>query len=198
MTDHKGTVRSCTRPTEEEEAVGALLGVTLILYGTYRPHRTKHGECQLFMKLWTHKTQLSREARVLKALIQHPRKVRWTNVQVHENEKISKKKDLICSYENDGVVLRSIPSCSTEAGNGKRKLPHPSPPAATCHHCIFSWGCGVRRSQGDHWPQGLRCLITVWPLAAPPQSHPSGSILWISSFGAHNFCNTHTQTHTSC
>ncbi|XP_045901133.1 furin-like protease kpc-1 [Micropterus dolomieu] len=37
--DHKGTVRSCTRPNVEE-ASGALLSVTLILYGTYHPHRT--------------------------------------------------------------------------------------------------------------------------------------------------------------
>ncbi|XP_070690897.1 proprotein convertase subtilisin/kexin type 4-like [Pempheris klunzingeri] len=41
VTDHKGTVRSCMRPTDEE-AAGALLSVTLILYGTYRPHRTTH------------------------------------------------------------------------------------------------------------------------------------------------------------
>ncbi|XP_022060452.2 proprotein convertase subtilisin/kexin type 4-like isoform X2 [Acanthochromis polyacanthus] len=41
VTDHKGTVRSCTRPSEEE-AAGALLSVTLILYGTYHPHRSTH------------------------------------------------------------------------------------------------------------------------------------------------------------
>ncbi|XP_039974572.1 furin-like protease kpc-1 [Xiphias gladius] len=41
VTDHRGTVRSCIRLTEEE-AAGALLSVTLILYGTYHPHRTRH------------------------------------------------------------------------------------------------------------------------------------------------------------
>nr|XP_043890085.1 endoprotease bli-like [Solea senegalensis] len=41
VTDHKGTARSCARPTEEE-AAGALLSVTLTLYGTYHPHRTMH------------------------------------------------------------------------------------------------------------------------------------------------------------
>ncbi|XP_023266296.1 proprotein convertase subtilisin/kexin type 4-like [Seriola lalandi dorsalis] len=41
VTDHKGTVRGCVRGTEEE-AAGALLSVTLILYGTYHPHRTMH------------------------------------------------------------------------------------------------------------------------------------------------------------
>ncbi|XP_051262848.1 proprotein convertase subtilisin/kexin type 4-like isoform X1 [Dicentrarchus labrax] len=41
VTDHKGTVRSCMRPNDEE-ASGALLSVTLILYGTYLPHRTMH------------------------------------------------------------------------------------------------------------------------------------------------------------
>ncbi|XP_069393948.1 proprotein convertase subtilisin/kexin type 4-like isoform X3 [Paralichthys olivaceus] len=41
VTDHKGTVRSCARLTEEE-AAGALLAATLILYGTYHPHRTTH------------------------------------------------------------------------------------------------------------------------------------------------------------
>uniref|UniRef100_UPI003AABD16D endoprotease bli-like n=1 Tax=Centroberyx gerrardi TaxID=166262 RepID=UPI003AABD16D len=41
VTDHRGTVRSCMRQ-EEEEAAGALLSVTLILYGTYQPHRTTH------------------------------------------------------------------------------------------------------------------------------------------------------------
>nr|XP_046256264.1 proprotein convertase subtilisin/kexin type 4-like [Scatophagus argus] len=40
VTDHEGTVRSCTR--SDEEASGALLSVTLILYGTYHPHRTTH------------------------------------------------------------------------------------------------------------------------------------------------------------
>ncbi|KAM4735283.1 furin-like protease kpc-1 [Anableps anableps] len=39
VTDHKGTVWSCTRQSEEEVA-GALLSTTLILYGTYRPHKT--------------------------------------------------------------------------------------------------------------------------------------------------------------
>ncbi|CAB1435080.1 unnamed protein product [Pleuronectes platessa] len=42
VTDHKGTVRGCGRLTEEE-AAGALLAVTLILYGTYHPHQTTHG-----------------------------------------------------------------------------------------------------------------------------------------------------------
>ncbi|XP_059195886.1 neuroendocrine convertase 2-like [Centropristis striata] len=41
VTDHKGTVRRCTRPSDEE-ASGALLNVTLILYGTYHPLRTMH------------------------------------------------------------------------------------------------------------------------------------------------------------
>ncbi|XP_029927392.1 PC3-like endoprotease variant B isoform X2 [Myripristis murdjan] len=41
VTDHRGTVRSCVRQ-EGEEAAGALLSVTLILYGTYHPHRTTH------------------------------------------------------------------------------------------------------------------------------------------------------------
>ncbi|XP_044065359.1 furin-like protease kpc-1 isoform X2 [Siniperca chuatsi] len=41
VTDHKGTVMSCTRPNDEE-ASRALLSVTLILYGTYHPHRTTH------------------------------------------------------------------------------------------------------------------------------------------------------------
>uniref|UniRef100_A0A3P8R5Y9 P/Homo B domain-containing protein n=2 Tax=Astatotilapia calliptera TaxID=8154 RepID=A0A3P8R5Y9_ASTCA len=41
VTDRKGTVRSCARPSEEE-AAGALHSVTLILYGTYHPHRTTH------------------------------------------------------------------------------------------------------------------------------------------------------------
>ncbi|XP_035020543.1 furin-like protease kpc-1 isoform X1 [Hippoglossus stenolepis] len=41
VTDHKGSVRGCARLTEEE-AAGALLAVTLILYGTYHPHRTTH------------------------------------------------------------------------------------------------------------------------------------------------------------
>ncbi|KAF3691566.1 PC3-like endoprotease variant B [Channa argus] len=38
VTDHNGTVRSCTRPTKGK-AAGALLSATLILYGTYRPHK---------------------------------------------------------------------------------------------------------------------------------------------------------------
>ncbi|XP_075952570.1 proprotein convertase subtilisin/kexin type 4-like isoform X2 [Anarhichas minor] len=41
VTDHKGTVMSCTRPSDEE-ASGAVLSATLILYGTYHPHRTAH------------------------------------------------------------------------------------------------------------------------------------------------------------
>uniref|UniRef100_A0A3Q3RBR9 P/Homo B domain-containing protein n=1 Tax=Monopterus albus TaxID=43700 RepID=A0A3Q3RBR9_MONAL len=41
VTDHKGTVRSCMRPAEEK-AAGALLSVTLILYGTYHPRRSTH------------------------------------------------------------------------------------------------------------------------------------------------------------
>ncbi|KAM4580378.1 furin-like protease kpc-1 [Odontesthes bonariensis] len=41
VTDHKGTVRSCVRPSEEE-AAGVLLSATLILYGTYHPHKTTH------------------------------------------------------------------------------------------------------------------------------------------------------------
>ncbi|XP_033497135.2 proprotein convertase subtilisin/kexin type 4-like [Epinephelus lanceolatus] len=43
VTDHKGTVRSCTR-SSDKEASGALLSVQLILYGTYHPHRTTHEE----------------------------------------------------------------------------------------------------------------------------------------------------------
>ncbi|KAI9520822.1 hypothetical protein NQZ68_013227 [Dissostichus eleginoides] len=41
VTDHRGTVLSCSRPSDE--ASGALLRVTLILYGTYHPHRAVHG-----------------------------------------------------------------------------------------------------------------------------------------------------------
>ncbi|KAM8734296.1 neuroendocrine convertase 2-like isoform 2-T2 [Acanthopagrus schlegelii] len=41
VTDRKGTVGSCTRPNDEEVS-GALFSVTLILYGTYHPHRTTH------------------------------------------------------------------------------------------------------------------------------------------------------------
>ncbi|KAM4632835.1 neuroendocrine convertase 1-like [Polymixia lowei] len=40
VTDRRGTARSCVRREETEEAAGALLSVTLILYGTYHPHRT--------------------------------------------------------------------------------------------------------------------------------------------------------------
>ncbi|KAK1895070.1 Dolichyl-phosphate beta-glucosyltransferase ALG5D [Dissostichus eleginoides] len=40
VTDHRGTVLSCSRPSDE--ASGALLRVTLILYGTYHPHRAVH------------------------------------------------------------------------------------------------------------------------------------------------------------
>lgn len=55
VTDRKGTVGSCTRPNDEEVS-GALFSVTLILYGTYHPHRTTHGmwECQPLTLLWTH------------------------------------------------------------------------------------------------------------------------------------------------
>ncbi|KAM8869961.1 neuroendocrine convertase 1-like isoform 8-T9 [Spinachia spinachia] len=41
VTDHKGTVMSCSRPSDEQ-ASGAVLSATLILYGTYRPHRAAH------------------------------------------------------------------------------------------------------------------------------------------------------------
>ncbi|XP_029308100.1 proprotein convertase subtilisin/kexin type 4-like isoform X2 [Cottoperca gobio] len=41
VTDHKGTVWSSTRPSDEE-ASGTLLSVTLVLYGTYHPHRAVH------------------------------------------------------------------------------------------------------------------------------------------------------------
>ncbi|XP_071061916.1 proprotein convertase subtilisin/kexin type 4-like [Pseudochaenichthys georgianus] len=40
VTDHRGTVLSYSRPSDE--ASGALLRVTLILYGTYHPHRAVH------------------------------------------------------------------------------------------------------------------------------------------------------------
>ncbi|XP_078109837.1 neuroendocrine convertase 2-like isoform X2 [Sander vitreus] len=42
VTDHKGTVRSCMRPNDEEASGAWLRKVTLILYGTYHPHRTTH------------------------------------------------------------------------------------------------------------------------------------------------------------
>ncbi|XP_037533240.1 proprotein convertase subtilisin/kexin type 6-like [Nematolebias whitei] len=38
VTDHMGTVRSCARP-REEAAAGAVLGATLILYGTHHPNK---------------------------------------------------------------------------------------------------------------------------------------------------------------
>ncbi|XP_029133154.2 proprotein convertase subtilisin/kexin type 4-like [Labrus bergylta] len=41
VTDHKGTVWLCKRP-EDKEASGAVLSVTLILYGTYNPQRSMH------------------------------------------------------------------------------------------------------------------------------------------------------------
>lgn len=42
VTDHKGTAMSCSRPSDEQ-ASGAVLSATLILYGTYRPRRAAHG-----------------------------------------------------------------------------------------------------------------------------------------------------------
>uniref|UniRef100_A0AAQ6IQY4 P/Homo B domain-containing protein n=2 Tax=Anabas testudineus TaxID=64144 RepID=A0AAQ6IQY4_ANATE len=54
VTDHKGTVRSCMRPSEEKTA-GAVLSVTLILYGTYHPHRTTHkGTLQSIVSMGLH------------------------------------------------------------------------------------------------------------------------------------------------
>ncbi|KAM9310501.1 neuroendocrine convertase 1-like isoform 2-T3 [Pholidichthys leucotaenia] len=41
VTDHRGTVKRCQR-SSVEEASGALHSVTLILYGTYHPHKTAH------------------------------------------------------------------------------------------------------------------------------------------------------------
>ncbi|XP_071324577.1 furin-like protease kpc-1 [Trachinotus anak] len=41
VTDHRGTVKGCLRGSEEE-AAGSLLSVTLVLFGTYHPHRTVH------------------------------------------------------------------------------------------------------------------------------------------------------------
>ncbi|XP_056902340.1 furin-like protease kpc-1 isoform X4 [Takifugu flavidus] len=47
VTDHKGTAKSCRRHSDEEEAAGALFRATLILFGTYRPHRsTQDGPLQ--------------------------------------------------------------------------------------------------------------------------------------------------------
>ncbi|XP_055759371.1 PC3-like endoprotease variant B [Salvelinus fontinalis] len=43
VTDNKGTVGRCVR-VSSEEAAGALLSVTLLLYGTYNPHRSLHEE----------------------------------------------------------------------------------------------------------------------------------------------------------
>ncbi|XP_013878840.1 furin-like protease kpc-1 [Austrofundulus limnaeus] len=55
VTDHKGTVRGCTRPSEEEEAAGALLGATLILYGTYQPNKTTfEGSLQSIVFMGSH------------------------------------------------------------------------------------------------------------------------------------------------
>ncbi|KAK5609405.1 hypothetical protein CRENBAI_010238 [Crenichthys baileyi] len=42
VTDHKGHVWSCKRPSQEEVA-RALLSTTLILYGTHDPHKTMLG-----------------------------------------------------------------------------------------------------------------------------------------------------------
>ncbi|XP_041842874.1 proprotein convertase subtilisin/kexin type 4-like [Melanotaenia boesemani] len=54
VTDHKGTVRSCTRPSEEE-AAGALLSATLILYGTFHPHKNMHeGPLQSIVSMGSH------------------------------------------------------------------------------------------------------------------------------------------------
>uniref|UniRef100_A0A3Q3L493 Proprotein convertase subtilisin/kexin type 4-like n=2 Tax=Mastacembelus armatus TaxID=205130 RepID=A0A3Q3L493_9TELE len=54
VTDHKGTVRSCMRPTEEKTA-GALLSVTLILYGTYHPYASNHeGPLQSIVSMGSH------------------------------------------------------------------------------------------------------------------------------------------------
>ncbi|KAM3873590.1 neuroendocrine convertase 1-like [Diretmus argenteus] len=51
VTDHRGTARSCERQ-EDEQAAGALLSVTLILYGSYQPHRSTHeGPLQSFVSL---------------------------------------------------------------------------------------------------------------------------------------------------
>jgi len=42
VTDHNGSVASCTRPGDQE-ASGAVLSATLILYGTGRSHGAAHG-----------------------------------------------------------------------------------------------------------------------------------------------------------
>ncbi|CAJ1061950.1 furin-like protease kpc-1 [Xyrichtys novacula] len=51
VADHKGTVWTCERP-KDEEASGAVLSVTLILYGTYHPHRsTREGPLQSIVSM---------------------------------------------------------------------------------------------------------------------------------------------------
>ncbi|XP_047216991.1 furin-like protease kpc-1 [Girardinichthys multiradiatus] len=55
VTDHKGHVWSCERPSEEEVA-RALLSTTLILYGTHDPHKTMlEGPLQSIVSMgWRH------------------------------------------------------------------------------------------------------------------------------------------------
>ncbi|XP_034553028.1 furin-like protease kpc-1 [Notolabrus celidotus] len=54
VADHKGTAWKCQRP-KEEEAAGAVLSVTLILYGTYLPHRSMHeGPLQSIVSMGLH------------------------------------------------------------------------------------------------------------------------------------------------
>nr|XP_040020160.1 furin-like protease kpc-1 isoform X2 [Gasterosteus aculeatus aculeatus] len=96
VTDHKGTAMSCSRPSDEQ-ASGAVLSATLILYGTYRPRRAAHdGPLQSIVSMGLRHPVPHREAHRPLELIQwvyqmeRDRKVRAADISVPARHKMWK------------------------------------------------------------------------------------------------------------
>lgn len=91
-------------------------------------------------------------------------------------------------------IFKVFHKCSTKTSQASTPTTTFHPPASPCS---FGWGSVVRRSQSGHWPRGLWCVITVWPLAVPPQSHsPHHSVCVSAPPVPTTSTHTHLVSHT--
>ncbi|TDH12297.1 hypothetical protein EPR50_G00070820 [Perca flavescens] len=126
VTDHKGTVRSCMRPSDEEASGAWLRKVTLILYGTYHPHRTTHeGPLQSIVSMGSrhpvpHRGVYHRDRYQPLDLIQwvyqmeRDRKVRAADITVPARHKIPG--DLMLDKKTPNKPLKSRMAFQTDVG----------------------------------------------------------------------------------
>lgn len=165
-----GTVRSCARPSEEASA-GAVLGATLILYGTHHPNKATIGT-------WTSEPGLNSSRMSRERAVEDD-----SCTKIHNTERAGDHRNAQSGQLNQQKLWKETPKIYFLLIERTTLLAAASMAAAL-------W------SEEAEWPQGLWCVITVTS-CCPSSFSPPPSPWCTRPPLTHTSLATLAQNHTS-